>query len=82
MRRFVCEDYPVDKLPRDLHPGLPAGRRVRVVIEDEITDEELREEFDREIQRGLKSLDEGRSHTAEEILARIEARRPKAAAAE
>jgi len=82
MRRFVREDYPVEKLPCDLHPGLPAGRRVRVVIEDDITDGELREEFDRNIQSGLRSLDDGRSYTAEEVLARIEARRPKAAAAE
>jgi predicted transcriptional regulator len=82
MRRFVCEDYPVDRLPRDLHPLLPTGRRVRVVIEDAITDAELRQELDREIGKGLKSLDEGRSYTAEEVLDWIEARSEKAAAAE
>ena len=36
MRRFVAENYPIDKLPRDLHPHMPAGRKVRVIIEDEI----------------------------------------------
>ena len=80
MRRFVCDDYPIDKLPRDLHPQLPTGRRVRVIIEDEISDEQFRQEIDREIAKGLRSLDEGRSYSAEEVLARLEAHRPVAAA--
>jgi hypothetical protein len=80
MRRFVCDDYPIDRLPRDLHPQLPTGRRVRVIIEDEIGDEELRREFDREISKGLRSLDEERVYSAEEVLAHLEARRLAAAA--
>lgn len=83
MRRFVCERYPTDQLPRDLHPHLPPGRQVRVIIEDEISDQELRAELDREIAKGLASLDAGLSFTAEEVLERLDARfAPKASAAE
>lgn len=83
MRRFVCDRYPIDKLPRDLHPQLPPGRTVRVVIEDDISDEELLAEFDAEIAKGLASLDAGLSYTAEEVLARLEAQfGPRADAAE
>lgn len=71
MRRFVCERYPIDKLPRDLHPQLPSGRTVRVVIEDDISDEEWREELDREIDKGLRSLDEGRGIPIEEVERRL-----------
>lgn len=73
MRTFVCERYPIDKLPRDLHPQLPSGRTVRVVIEDDITDEEWRAELDAELAKGLASLDAGISYSAEEVLAHIEA---------
>ena len=76
----VCDDYQIDKLPRGLHPQLPTGRRVRVIIEDEISDDELRQEFDREIAKGLRSLDEERTYSSEEVLAHLEARRPAAAA--
>ena len=83
MRRFVSERYPIDKLPRDLHPQLPTGRFVRVVIEDDISDEELRAEFDMEIAKGIASLDAGHSYSPEEVLARLEARfAPKVSAAE
>jgi predicted transcriptional regulator len=83
MRRFVCDDYPIDNLPRDLHPQLPTGRRVRVVIEDEISEAELREELEAEIAKGLRSLDEGRSLTADEVMAGLRARfGTRAAAAE
>lgn len=74
VRRFVCENYPIDQLPRDLHPQLPEGRSVRVVIEDEISDEELRAEFDREIALGIADLDAGRWFTAEEVRAEMRAR--------
>lgn len=81
MKRLVTESYLVDRLPPELRLGLPSGHHVRVVIEHEITDEELRRNVDREIQKGLDSLNAGRSHSAEDVLARIEARLPKVAAA-
>lgn len=78
MRRFVTDNYPLERLPRELHPGLPADRRVRVIIEDEITDEDLREERDRMLQEGLDDLAAGRVHPAEEVFAQLRAKyRPK-----
>ena len=83
VRRLICEKYPTDNLPRDLHPGLPPGRRVRVIIEDEVTDDELRREFHAEIQKSLIDIAAGRVFDVDEVLARIEARHgPAAAAAE
>ena len=74
MRRFVCERYPIDKLPRDLHPQLPSGRTVRVVIEDDISDEDLLAEFDREIAKGIAQLDAGQGRSAAEVEANLKAR--------
>lgn len=74
MRRFVCERYPIDKLPRDLHPQLPEGRFVRVVIEDDISDEDLLAEFDRDIAKGTAQLDAGEVLSAEEVRADLAAR--------
>lgn len=83
MRRFVRENYPIDSLPRDLHPHLPEGRQVRVIVEDDVSDEEMLAELDQKLAEGLKSLNEGRFYTAEEVLARLDDRfGPKADAAE
>jgi hypothetical protein len=79
MRKFVCERYPIDKLPRDLHPQLPEGRHVRVVIEDDISDEEILAELDGELAKGLRSLDEGRGIPIEEVERRLVARFGRAA---
>ncbi len=81
MRRFICEAYPIDRLPQDLYPGLPSGRLVRVVIEDKITDDELRQELDAEIGKGLDDIAAGRVLSADEVLARIDARSGSRAAA-
>lgn len=74
MRRFVAENYPIDKLPRDLHPQLPTGRKVRVVVEDDISDGELLAELNREIAKGIADLEAGRSHSVEEVRADMRAR--------
>lgn len=74
MRRFVAENYPIDKLPRDLHPHMPAGRKVRVIIEDEISDEDLTAEFRMEIEKGLDDLDAGKVLSAEEVRTNLAAR--------
>lgn len=83
MRRLVTESYPIDRLPPELRPGLPSGHRVRVVIEHDLTDEELLQELDREIQTGIDDLDAGRKHSAEDVLAFLDQRlKPAVNAAE
>ena len=82
MNRIVHEHYPVEKLPADLRPEMPDSR-VRVVIEREMTDEELLADLHEKLRVGLDQLDAGLGLPAEEILARIEARfKRKADAAE
>lgn len=82
--KFVLHDrYPIEKLPEDIRPSLPSGTHVRVLIEPAMSSDEVLAELDRELAKGVASLDAGLSYTAEEVLARLDARfGPQADAAE
>lgn len=73
MNRIVREHDPVANLPADLRPDL-IDTHVGVVIEREMSDGELRADFEREIVVGLAGLEAGRVHGETETEGFIEAR--------
>lgn len=71
MSIVLSNRYPIESLPEDVRPPLPAGTHVRVVIEPALTDEAILAEFDRKIDEGLRSIGEGRLVDIDEVERRL-----------
>jgi hypothetical protein len=71
-KKIVVEHFPADKLPAEFRIDVEAGARVRVTVEQEITDRwaPLLDRIDR-----YHRDNPGRSITTEEAVARIRALR-------